>query len=144
MNVSGFLIPIRDYTTRTLAAVQYAIELHKRTGRRQMFLFIEDASSSKRNEDGAEGSSADNMKRIIEEVVEREVQGNGGFMEAQRRSGDFFEVLCDAAQHKHIDEIIVSVPAEDDPAYAKITQEISMLIQMTGCRVLTINPKKGS
>jgi hypothetical protein len=144
--VAGFLIPIRESSTRTLAAVQYALELHKRIGTRQLFLFIEEDAAIARNPlPGTPGKvGGDQVGQMIEEAIAKEVRENGDYLEVHHRTGDYFEVVCDVAQQRHIDEIIVSVPAEDDPTYSKVTQEISMLIQMTRCRVLTINPKKGS
>jgi muconolactone delta-isomerase len=143
-SVAGFLIPIRDYSLRTLAAVQYALELHKRTGTRQHFLFIKDPIEGLPPRKFHNQNEEDQVRQTIEEILAREMRNNGDLLDLQHRTGDYFEVLCDVAKNKHVDEIIVSLPAADDPTYQRVTQEISMLIQMTHCRVLTINPKKGS
>lgn len=148
--MAGFLIPIRDYSSRTLAAVQFAVELHKRTGARQHFLFIRTeptVSEALLAHSGAHQTTDALSRRIrqtIEDIIDREVKDNGQYLETLNRVGDYFENVCDVAHQKHIDEIIVAVPDVADPNHAKILQEITMLMQMTHCRVLTIHPKKGN
>jgi len=141
--MAGFLVPIREYSQQTLAAVQFALELHKRTGARQHFLFI--TSATPVSEVAApSGNEINSVRKIIEDLLAREILENGKYLKNHHRIGEFFETVRDVVQQKHIDEIIMAVPSESDPRYPKISQDIAVLMQMTHCRVLTIHPKKGS
>lgn len=141
--MAGFLVPIREYSPQTLAAVQFALELHKRTGARQYFLFLAAAAPAS-GAAASHGNETDSVRALIEDILAREARENGRYLESLHRGGDFFETVRDVVRQKHIDEIIIAVPDESDPGYARISQDINVLMQMTHCRVLTIHPKKGS
>lgn len=139
--MSGFLIPIREYSPRTLASVQFALELHKRTGYRLHFLFIHPDG---RTPSDLSASDARHSEQSIKELITRQAGDAGDLLEMHERGGDYLDTVCNVALDKHVDEIIVAVPDPDDPLHASISQDISMLMRRTHCRVLTIHPKKGS
>lgn len=144
--MSGFLIPVREYSPPTLASVQFALELHKRTGSRLHFLFIHSDGDTVPESWPPQTSTspARHNEQSIKELIARQARDAGDLLEMHERSGDYLDEVCDVALHKHVDEIIVAVPDPDDPLHAAISQEISMLMRRTHCRVLTIHPKKGS
>lgn len=144
--MSGFLIPIREYSPRTLASVQFALELHKRTGSRLHFLFIHPDTKFTPEPSPAHAPSphAHRSEQRIKELITSQAEAAGDLLEMHERGGDYLDTVCDVALDKHADEIIVAMPDSDDPLHALISQEIAMLMRRTHCRVLTIHPKKGS
>ncbi|MFO7740250.1 MAG: hypothetical protein R6V46_17345, partial [Desulfatiglandaceae bacterium] len=89
--MSGFVVPIKEFTPLALASVTFGIEFGKRSKGKIFFLFVDDTGDV-----GAEGaerldpsSNAKRIKETIERLIARGKADEGLQVEIHCRQGDF-------------------------------------------------------
>lgn len=142
--MTGFLIPIREFSPPVLAAVRFAIEFGKRSKAKLFFLFVDDPAQENPRPDVSPGPQARDAK-LIQETIEALINcgrdHDGLQTEIHHRTGDYIQEVRQFVREHHIAEIIVSLPDECEASYEQAGKDIQLLLQMTHCRVLTVKPK---
>lgn len=148
--MTKFLIPIKASTPEALAAVQFALELGKRTGGILFFLFVQDTAAvsgtpastvSGKSVNAIDLSNQDSLSISIEFQINQAGQKDGLQVQTEHRYGDFIQVIHDFVREHHIDEIIHGVSDEAESQGEKALQNARLLFQLTHCRILTVKPK---
>lgn len=144
--MTGFLIPIREFTPHALSAVQFAIEFGKRNKARLFFLFIDESDAGGKptpmqQVNNEKNSSADPIRNKIEEIIFAGKTVEGMQMETHQRSGDFIQEVHRFVMDRYITEIVVSLPGEHEDTFEQKKKEIQLLLKMTHCRILTVKQK---
>ncbi len=143
--MSGFLVPIRVFTSHSLAAVRFAVEFGKRNNGTLYFLFVDDPDDStvflgKRS--GPEATpERDPVRRKIEELIEAGKSVDEIHMETHFRKGEFMQEVRQFVRDHYITEIVVSLPDEHEDTFEQTRKDISLLLKMTHCRILTVKQK---
>ncbi|MEA3421178.1 MAG: hypothetical protein U9Q97_05825, partial [Acidobacteriota bacterium] len=87
--------------------------------------------------------SAEKEKKIrkrIELLIDQTTM-EGINIEQYKCRGEYIEKVCEFVRNLSITEIVIAVPDKKDKHYKKIKKNISLLVQMTSCRVLTVKEK---
>ncbi|MBN2033994.1 MAG: universal stress protein [Deltaproteobacteria bacterium] len=141
--MSGFVVPIKEFSPLALASVRFAIEFGKRSKGRFFFLFVDDPTAIVPG-DGGEGESSEHRDRIKERIETLIVQGklNDGLQaEIHCRQGDFIQEVRQFVRDYHIDEIVLAVPEGQEQDREQMNRDVQPLLQLTHCRILTVRPK---
>lgn len=143
--MTGFLIPIKEFSPPVLAAVRFAIEFGKRSKAKLHFLFVDDPVQHGKPLSDESGSHRARDAKLIHETIEALINcgrdHDGLQTEIYRRNGDYIQEVGQFVREHNIAEIIVSLPDESEASYEQTRKDIELLLHMTHCRVLTVKPK---
>ncbi|RZB29681.1 MAG: hypothetical protein SRB1_01961 [Desulfobacteraceae bacterium Eth-SRB1] len=144
--MNKILIPLDKFSDISLNAARYAIEFARRSGSKPIFLFLSgDDDETRKDRLTASGSqSSEKEKKIrkkIELLIDRSTM-EGINIEQYEGRGEYIEKVCEFVRNLSIAEIVIAVPDKKDEDYKKIKKNISLLVQMTSCRVLTVKEKE--
>ena len=143
--MNKILIPLDKFSEISLNAARYAIEFAKRSSFKPVFLFLSENDEISKNRFMASGSqSFEKEKKIrkkIELLIDRSTM-EGINIEQYQCRGEYIEKVCEFARNLSIAEIVIAVPDKNDEDYKKTKKNISLLVQMTSCRVLTVKEKE--
>lgn len=143
--MNKILIPLDKFSEISLNAARYAIEFAKRSSFKPVFLFLSENDEISKNRFMASGSqSFEKEKKIrkkIELLIDRSTM-EGINIEQYQCRGEYIEKVCEFARNLSIAEIVIAVPDKKDEDYKKTKKNISLLVQMTSCRVLTVKEKE--
>jgi len=142
--LNKILVPLDNFSEISLNAARYAIEFAKRSGSKPIFLFLYRKDGTKSDYFEADVSQAvEREKKIrgkIELLIDRSTM-EGINIEQHECHGEYIEKVCEFVRNLSIAEIVIAVPNKKDAHYNKINKNISLLVQMTSCRVLTVKEK---
>jgi hypothetical protein len=143
-SMSGFVVPIKEFSPLALASVKFAIEFGKRSKGGFFFLFVDDTAGI---EPGVgEGVKTSEQRDRIKERIERLIaQGKikyGLQAEIHCRKGDFIQEVRQFVRDFHINEIVLALPEGHEEVDEKVNQDVLPLLQLTHCRILTVRPKR--
>jgi nucleotide-binding universal stress UspA family protein len=143
--LNNILVPLAEFSELSLNAAQYAVEFAKRSSSKPIFLFFsrnECANDDRiRTDCHPTIEKEGEVREKIEFLIERSALIDGLAIERHTCSGEYIEKVCEFVRDLNITQIVIAIPDEQDELYAKIMQDISLLIQMTPCRVLTVKEK---
>jgi nucleotide-binding universal stress UspA family protein len=142
--VTGYLIPIKDFSPPALAAVRFAIEFGKRSKARLYFLFIKDSMQEMPLPDESDRHRTRDAKLIhetIEALISCGRDHDGLETEIFHRNGDYVQEVGQFVREHNITEIIISLPDKSEMTHEQTQKDIELLLHMTHCRVLTVKPK---
>lgn len=143
--MNNILIPLAEFSELSLNAAHYAVEFAKRSSSRPIFLFFSETEHTNGDTLMTDCSltvkKENEIREKIELLIDRSAIIDGLTVERHTCSGEYIEKVCEFARDLNIAEIVIAVPDKQDELYAKITQNISLLVQMTPCRVLTVKEK---
>lgn len=133
-----------DFSDLSLNAAQYAIEFAKRSGSKPIFLFFSETERI----DAAQLDTdcfpsvqkGFSVKEKIEMLIHRNV-ADGLDVARYECSGEYIEKVCKFVGDLNITEIVIAMPDKQDELYGKTKKDISLLVQMTPCRILTVKEK---
>ncbi|MBW2569109.1 MAG: universal stress protein [Deltaproteobacteria bacterium] len=143
--MNKILVPLDKFSEISFNAAQYAVEFAKRSGSKPIFLFL--FKNDVIGKDGlmaSESQSAGKEKKIrkkIELLIDQTTM-EGINIEQYECPGEYIEKVCEFVQDLSIAEIVIALPDKNDEDYQKIQKNISLLVQMTSCRVLTVKEKE--
>lgn len=132
--MSGFVVPINEFSPLALAAVRFAIQFGKRSNSRVFFLFVDEANN-------ALHENNDKIKDEIEALIANGKEDDELSMEIHCRRGDLIQEVRQFVNDYHIDGIVVSLPERDDQLYEHVNRDVMTLLQLTHCRILTVRLK---
>jgi nucleotide-binding universal stress UspA family protein len=141
--MSGFVVPIKEFSPLALASVRFAIEFGKRSKGRIFFLFVDDAGGidSGVGERGKFSTARDRIRKRIETLVARGKIHDGLQAEIHCRKGDFVQEVRQFVRDYHIDEIVLALPEGHEKSDEQVNRDVRPLLQLTHCRILTVRPK---
>ncbi len=138
------LIPVDKFSELSLTAIHYALEFAKRSGSKPVFLFFAEADPANSVQMTTcrlpEDKQAQKIKEKIAQLLDLSIM-NGVAVEQHKCHGEYIERLCRFTREFHIAAIVIALPNKKDELYDKIKRDISLLVQMTPCRVLTVREK---
>ncbi|MBN2061651.1 MAG: hypothetical protein JW882_14670 [Deltaproteobacteria bacterium] len=141
--MSGFVVPIKEFSPLTLASVTFAVEFGKRSNGRIFFLFVDDpADSDLRASESLHLSDERNrIKESIETLITHGRSDEGLQAEIHCRRGDFIQEVRQFVRDHHIDEIVLALPEGHEHGDDQVKRDVLPLLQLTHCRILTVRPK---
>ena len=143
--MNKILIPLDKFSEISLNAARYAIEFAKRSSFKPVFLFLSGNDEISKNRFMASGSQSSEkekkIRRKIELLIDRSTM-EGINIEQYQCRGEYIEKICEFVRNLSIAEIVIAVPDKNDEDYKKTKKNISLLVQMTSCRVLTVKEKE--
>lgn len=80
------------------------------------------------------------IREKIESLIDRSAL-EGINIEQYECRGEYIEKVCEFVRNLSIAEIVIAVHDKKDEHYQKIKKNISLLVQMTSCRILTVKEK---
>ncbi|MFH1672587.1 MAG: universal stress protein [Pseudomonadota bacterium] len=143
--MNKILIPLADLSELSLNAAHYAVEFAKRSGSKPIFLFFsetERANADPLNADSAPSAQKEcEIREKIEVLIDRSAVDGLDFARYEC-CGEYIEKVCEFVRNLNIAEIVIAIPDDkQDELYDKIEKDISLLVQMTPCRILTVKEK---
>lgn len=142
--MNKILIPLADFSELSLNAAQYAIEFAKRSDSKPIFLFFsatECAETDPLNTDCSLSVEKEHeIKKEIEALIDRST-AEGVNVARYECCGEYIEKVCEFVHGLNIAEIVIAIPDKQSQLYEKIKKDISLLVQMTPCRILTVKEK---
>lgn len=142
--LNNILIPLAEFSDLSLNAAQYAVEFAKRSGSKPIFLFFSETERVNVDPPKADCSpmikKESNIREKIELLIEQSAI-DGLHVEQHECSGEYIEKVCEFVRDLNIAEIVIAIPDKQDELYNEIKKNISLLVQMTSCRVLTVKKK---
>jgi nucleotide-binding universal stress UspA family protein len=142
--LNKILVPLDNFSEISLNAARYAVEFAKRSGSKPIFLFLyrnDDAKSDHFVTDVSQAVEREKkIRKKIELLIDRSTM-EGINIEQYECRGEYIEKVCEFVRNLNIAEIVIAVPDKRDEHYNKIKKNISLLVQMTSCRVLTVKEK---
>lgn len=143
--MNKILIPLDKFSDISLNAARYAIEFARRSGSKPIFLFLSRNDETRKDRLAvSESQSVESERKIrkkIELLIDRTTM-EGINIEQYECRGEYIEKVCEFVRNLSIAEIVIAVPDKKDADYKKIKKNISLLVQMTSCRVLTVKEKE--
>ncbi|HUV49956.1 MAG TPA: universal stress protein [Anaerolineae bacterium] len=142
--MNKILVPLDNFSEISLNAARYAVEFAKRSGSKPIFLFL--SKDDKAMSDCFEPDipqEKDRERKIrgkVELLIDKSTM-EGINIEQYECRGEYIEKVCEFVRDLNIAEIVIAVPDKQDEYYQKIKKNISLLAQMTSCRVLTVKEK---
>jgi len=142
--LNKILVPLDNFSEISLNAARYAVEFAKRSNSKPVFLFLsinDDARSDCFVTDLSQAMErAKKIRGKIELLIDQSTL-EGINVEQYECRGEYIEKVCEFVRNLSIAEIVIAVPDKKDKAYKKIKKNISLLVQMTSCRILTVKEK---
>ena len=142
--MNKILVPLDNFSEISLNAARYALEFAKRSGSKPIFLFFYRNDGDKSDYFVTNPLQAVDRKKKIREKIELLIDRStmeGINIEQYECRGEYIEKVCEFVRNLNIAEIVIAVPDKKDEHYNKIKKNISLLVQMTSCRVLTVKEK---
>ena len=142
--MNKILVPLDNFSEISLNAARYAVEFAKRSSSKPIFLFLSKNDSTKSDYFLTDVSQEEDRERKIRKKIELLIDKStmeGINIEQYDCRGEYIEKVCEFVRNLNIAEIVIAVPDKKDEHYQKIKKNISLLIQMTSCRVLTVKEK---
>lgn len=141
--MSGFVIPIKEFSPLALASVRFALEFGKRSKGRFYFLFVDDTAGIVPGvgEDVKSSERRDRIKERIETLIIQGKLNDGLQAEIHCRKGDFIQEVRQFVRDYHINEIVLALPEGHEQSDAHLSRDVQPLLQLTHCRILTVRPK---
>lgn len=141
--MSGFVVPIKEFSPLALASVKFAIEFGKRSKGRFFFLFVDDTAGIDPGvgEGVKTSQERDRIKERIETLIVQGKINDGLQAEIHCRKGDFIQEVRQFVRDYHIDEIVLALPKGHEQSDEHVNREVQPLLQLTHCRILTVRPK---
>jgi len=142
--LNKILVPLDNFSEISLNAARYAVEFAKRSSSKPIFLFLSKNDSTKSDYFLTDVSQEEDRERKIRKKIELLIDKStmeGINIEQYDCRGEYIEKVCEFVRNLNIAEIVIAVPDKKDDHYQKIKKNISLLIQMTSCRVLTVKEK---
>jgi nucleotide-binding universal stress UspA family protein len=141
--MSGFVVPIKEFSPLALASVRFAIEFGKRSSGHIFFLFVDDPSCINPCSVERYDTLDDNnkIKEKIEILIAKGKKDDGLIVEIHCRKGDFIQEVRQFVNDYHIDEIVLALPERGDQFYEHVNRDVMTLLQLTHCRILTVRLK---
>lgn len=141
--MSGFVVPIKEFTPPALASVTFGIEFGKRSKGKIFFLFVDDTG------DAGTGSverlnpsdESNRIKGTIERLIARGKADEGLQVEIHCRQGDFIQEVRRFVRDHHINEIVLALPEGHEQSDEQVNRDVLPLLQLTHCRIVTVRPK---
>ncbi len=144
--MNKILVPLDKFSEISLNAARYAVEFAKRSASKPIFLFLsrnDDAKSAYFVTDVSQAVEKEKKIRKKIELLIDQTTMEGINIEQYECRGEYIEKVCEFVRNLSITEIVIAVPDKKDKHYKKIKKNISLLVQMTSCRVLTVKKKVG-
>lgn len=142
--MNKILVPMAGFSELSLNAAHYAVEFAKRSGSKPVFLFFSGAGSLGANWHRPDCPAAEKkeseIRGKIEALIDRSA-ADGLAVEQHTCNGEYIEKVCEFVRDLNIGEIVIAIPDKEDGVYDKIQEKISLLVQMTPCRILTVKEK---
>lgn len=141
--MSGFVVPIKEFSPLALASVRFAIEFGKRSKGRLFFLFVDDTGGVDPGvgERVKSSEERDQIKEGIERLIAKGKLHDGLQAEIHCRKGDFIQEVRQFVRDNHIDEIVLALPEGHGEGDELVNRDVRPLLQLTHCRILTVRPK---
>jgi len=143
--LNKILVPLDNFSEISLNAALYAVEFAKRSDSKPIFLFLsgnDDVQSDCCVTDVSQKTEKENkIKEKIELLIDCSMT-EGINIEQYECRGEYIEKVCEFVRKLNITEIVIAVPDKNDAHYRKIKKNISLLVQMTSCRILTVKEKE--
>ncbi len=142
--MNKILVPLDNFSEISLNAARYAVEFAKRSDSKPIFLFLSGNNGVKSDCFVTDVSQETEKEKKIREKIELLIDCSimeGINIEQYECCGEYIEKVCEFVQKLNIAEIVIAVPDKKDEHYQKIKKNISLLVQMTSCRVLTVKKK---
>ena len=143
--MNKILIPLDKFSEISLNAACYAVEFAKRSGSKPIFLFLSGHDETKKDRLVTSGSQSTEKEKKLRKKIELLIDQStmeGINIEQYECRGEYIEKVCEFVRNLSIAEIVIAVPDKKDEDYQKIKKNISLLVQMTSCRVLTVKKKE--
>jgi len=139
--LNKILVPLDNFSEISLNAARYAVEFAKRSGSKPIFLFLDSAKPDYLETDISQAVEREKkIREKIELLIDRGTM-EGINIEQYKCRGEYIEKVCEFVRNLSIAEIVIAVPNKKDEHYNKINKNISLLVQMTSCRILTVKEK---
>jgi nucleotide-binding universal stress UspA family protein len=142
--LNKILVPLDNFSEISINAARYAVEFAKRSGSMPIFLFLFRNDDARSNYFVTDLSQAVEREKKIREKIELLIDRSaleGINIEQHECRGEYIEKVCEFVRNLSIAEIVIAVPDKMDKHYKKIKKNISLLVQMTSCRILTVKEK---
>ncbi len=142
--MNKILVPLDNFSEISLNAARYTVEFAKRSGSKPIFLFLSINDDVRSDYFVTDLSQAEEREKKIREKIELLIDRStleGINIEQYECSGEYIEKVCEFVRNLSIAEIVIAVPDKKDKHYKKIKKNISLLVQMTSCRILTVKEK---
>ncbi len=143
--MNKILVPLDNFSEISLNAARYAVEFAKRSSSKPIFLFLSINDDARSDCLVTNLSQAKEKEKKIREKIESLIDRSaleGINIEQYECRGEYIEKVCEFARDLSIAEIVIAVPDKKDKHYKKIKKNISLLVQMTSCRILTVKEKE--
>ncbi|MCK5509568.1 MAG: universal stress protein [Desulfobacterales bacterium] len=142
--MNKILVPLDNFSEISLNAARYAVEFAKRSDSKPIFLFLSRSDGIKSDYFVTDASQTAEKEKKIREKIEMHIDCSimeGINIEQYKCQGEYIEKVCEFVRNLNIAEIVIAVPDKKDEHYNKIKKNISLLVQMTSCRILTVKKK---
>ncbi len=142
--MNKILVPLDNLSEISLNAARYAVEFAKRSSSRPIFLFLSKNDFAKSDSFVKNISQTEGRKKEIKDKIDLLVEQSaekGIKIEQHECRGEYIEKVCEFVRNLNITVIVIALPDKNDPRYKKIEKNISLLVQMTSCRILTVKKK---
>ena len=143
--MNKLLVPLDNFSEISLNAARYAVEFAKRSDSKPVFLFLSRNDGVQSDCFVADVSQETEKEKKIKEKIELLIDCSimeGINIEQYKCCGEYIEKVCEFVRKLNIAEIVIAVSDKKDEHYQKIKKNISLLVQMTSCRILTVKKKE--
>jgi len=142
--LNKILVPLDNFSEISLNAARYAVEFARRSDSKPIFLFLSRNDGVKSDCFVTDASQETEKEKKTREKIERLIDCSileGINIEQCECCGEYIEKVCEFVRKLNISEIVIAVPDKKDEHYQKIKKNISLLLKMTSCRILTVKEK---
>jgi hypothetical protein len=142
--MNKILVPIKDFSSLSLSASYFAIELAKRTSQTKIFFLIFRPPNPKEAHEikGPYSRRDESSWQKQFETLIHQALGDKMNLEMFYSSDEYVQAVSRFVVDYHIGEIIIALPSEQDALSKEIRQDIQKLQGKVECRLVTVRPKE--
>jgi hypothetical protein len=134
------LVPIENFSGRSLSATYFAIEFAKRNPAKLFFLifsnFPQEESSS-----AAVEQRGDLQRKQFEDLLQR-ARAEKINLEIFYSNEPFYEGTSQFSKDHGLTEIVMALPSERDPAYPRLMEQVGQLRNDLESQLIIVKPKE--
>ncbi|MEW6185636.1 MAG: universal stress protein [Thermodesulfobacteriota bacterium] len=136
--MNKILVPIDNFSSLSLSAAYFAVEFAKRNPTKVLFLFF---SSFRERDEADPGNKIKPLPKPFDELMQK-ARAEKINLDLFFSSEGYLDTLPRFARDHHISEIILAVPATDDPLYLSVKQQIDELRSRIDSQMVIVRPKE--
>lgn len=133
------LVPIENFSGRSLSATYFAVEFAKRNPAKIFFLIF--SRIPREGNQSAARKQDDLQRNQFEELIQR-ARSEKINLEIFYSNEDFYEATSQFCKDHGLTEIIVALPSERDPAYPGLVDQISQWRNNLESQLIIVKPKE--